>query len=94
MSRRRDRAIKEASLKHLRRIEGQVRGLIRLVEEDQRCPDIVTQVAAVRESLQSVSKRLLKDHLMHCATTAIKGNDETANEFLAELVELVGKIAR
>jgi DNA-binding FrmR family transcriptional regulator len=64
------------------------------VEEDRRFPDIVTQVAAVRESLQSVSKNLLKDHLMHCATTAIKGDGDTATEMFDELVELVGKIAR
>ncbi len=89
-----DKAIKDANLKHLRRIEGQIRGLIRLVEEDRYCSDIVTQVAAVRESLQSVSKNLLRNHLMHCASTAIREGGDTANQMFDELVELVGKIAR
>lgn len=89
-----DSAIKEANLKHLRRIEGQVRGLIRLVEDERYCADIVTQVSAVRESLQSVSKNLLRNHLMYCAATAIKEGGPKADDMLDELVDLVGKIAR
>ena len=89
-----DADIKQANLKHLRRIEGQVRGLIRLVEEDRYCADIVTQVSAVRESLQSVAKNLLRNHLKHCATAAIRKGKADANAMYDELVDLVGKIAR
>lgn len=89
-----DPAIKEANLKHLRRIEGQVRGLIRMVEEDRYCADIVTQVSAVRESLQSVSKNLLRNHLSHCAAAAVRAGGAEAESMFDELVALVGKIAR
>lgn len=84
--------IKTANLKHLSRIEGQVRGLIRMVEEDRYCADIVTQISAVRESLQSVAKNLLRNHLQHCAAAAI--GQGRADEMYDELVDLVGKIAR
>lgn len=87
-----DAAIKEANLKHLRRIEGQVRGVIRMVEEDRYCADIVTQVAAVRESLQSVSKNLLRNHLKHCATKALRSGGKESEEMLTELVDLVGRV--
>lgn len=89
-----DSDIKQANLTHLRRIEGQVRGLIRLVEEERYCADIVTQVSAVRESLQSVAKNLLRNHLEHCATAAIRKGKSDANAMYDELVDLVGKIAR
>ena len=89
-----DAGIKDANLKHLRRIEGQVRGILRMVEEDRYCADIVTQVAAVRESLQSVSKNLLRNHLRHCASAAVRAGGEEADEMFDELVDLMGKIAR
>lgn len=89
-----DASIKAANLKHLARIEGQVRGLIRMVDEDRYCADIVTQISAVRESLQSVAKNLLRNHLKHCASVAIQEKGDRADEMYDELVELVGKIAR
>lgn len=89
-----DAAIKAANLKHLARIEGQVRGLIRMVEEDRYCADIVMQVSAVRESLQSVAKNLLRNHLKHCASAAIREKGERADAMYDELVDLIGKIAR
>jgi CsoR family transcriptional regulator, copper-sensing transcriptional repressor len=89
-----DEAIKQANLKHLRRIEGQVRGIIRMVDEDRYCADIVTQIAAIRESLNSVSKNLLRNHLRHCASAAVRAGGGQADDMLDELVELVGKIAR
>ena len=89
-----DDEIKRANLTHLRRIEGQVRGLIRLVEEDRYCADIITQVSAVRESLQSVAKNLLRNHMKHCASSAIRKGQGDAAAMYDELVDLVGKIAR
>lgn len=89
-----DAAIKDANLKHLRRIEGQVRGVFRMVEEDRYCADIVTQVAAIRESLQSVSKNLLRNHLRHCASAAVRAGGDQADDMFDELVDLMGKIAR
>jgi len=89
-----DPEIKEANLKHLRRIEGQVRGVIRMIEEDRYCADIVTQVSAVRESLQSVAKNLLRNHLSHCAADAVRRGGLDADDMFDELVDLVGKIAR
>ena len=67
-----DPEIKDANLKRLRRIEGQVRGLQKMVEEDRYCPDIITQIASVQEALRGVGRQLLRNHLKHCATTAIK----------------------
>ena len=89
-----DADIKSANLKHLRRIEGQVAGIARMVEGDRYCTDIVTQIAAVRESLQSVAKNLLRNHLKHCAAAAIKSGPSKADVMYDELVDLVGKIAR
>src|SRR5260370_13695226 len=62
---------KDAYLKRLRRIEGQVRGLQRMVESDTYCIDILTQVSAVTRALQPVALRLVEDHLAHCVTQAI-----------------------
>jgi len=89
-----DASIKLANQKHLARIEGQVRGLIRMVEDDRYCADIVTQISAVRESLQSVAKNLLRNHLKHCAAAAIDAKGEQADAMYEELADLVGKIAR
>jgi CsoR family transcriptional regulator, copper-sensing transcriptional repressor len=89
-----DPSVKDANLKHLRRIEGQVRGIIRMVDEDRYCADIVIQIAAIRESLQSVSKNLLRNHLRYCAAEAVKAGGSRADGMYDELVDLVGKIAR
>ena len=67
-----DSDIKERNLKRLRRIEWQVRGLQKMVEEDRYCPDVITQIASVQEALRGVGRQLLRNHLKHCATTAIR----------------------
>ena len=84
-----DPAIKEANLKRLRRIEGQVRGLQKMVEDDRYCPDIITQIASVQEALRGVGRQLLRNHLKHCATSAIKSGPSEADRAYDELLELV-----
>lgn len=80
----------QASLvKRLRRIEGQVRGLQRMIEEDRYCADILTQIASVQEALGGVSKILLRNHLNHCVTDAIQSGDpKQTNQKFDELVKL------
>ena len=86
--------IKDANLKRLRRIEGQVRGLQKMVEEDRYCPDIVTQIASVQEALRAVGRQLLRNHLKHCATAAIKKGPKEADRTYDELLELITSISR
>src|SRR4249920_4113902 len=66
---------KQAVLNRLRRIEGQVRGLQRMVEEERYCADVLTQVQSVQEALRGVGRGLLHNHLKYCASTAIRSND-------------------
>jgi DNA-binding FrmR family transcriptional regulator len=81
-----------ALTKRLRRIEGQVRGLQRMVDEHRYCADILVQIASVQEALRSVGKLLLQNHLTHCAATAIRSGDAAeAERVVSELVELWGK---
>ncbi|MDI1289330.1 MAG: metal-sensitive transcriptional regulator [bacterium] len=87
-----DDALKAANLKHLRRIEGQVRGLAGMIEEDRYCADIITQVSAVRESLQTVARNLMRNHLQHCATKAMHDEGMTREAMVDELMELVAKL--
>lgn len=82
---------KARNLKRLRRIEGQVRGLQKMVEEDRYCADIMTQISSVHEALRAVGKELMKNHLRHCATTAIKSSDEEAGAMYDEIVDLMYK---
>lgn len=89
-----DPGLKDQNLKHLRRIEGQVRGIVKMVEGDRYCADVITQVAAVRESLQSVAKALLRNHIKHCATAAIRQGEEDAEAMYEEIVDLVGRMSR
>ena len=90
-----DSEIKQRNLKRLRRIEGQIRGLQRMVEEDRYCADIMTQVSSVHEALRGVGRELMRNHLKHCATTAIRSGDEGAAEGMYdELIELMYKHAR
>ena len=84
-----DPDIKHANLKRLRRIEGQIRGLHKMVEEDRYCPDIIAQVAAVQEALRGVGRQLLRHHLSHCATDAIGRGPEHADRAYDELLELM-----
>jgi len=83
--------IKNSNLKRLRRIEGQVRGLHKMVEEDRYCPDILMQVASVQEALKGVSRELVRNHLSHCARRALQGSDEQAQAAVEELVAVWSK---
>ena len=89
-----DPAIKDANLKRLRRIEGQIRGLQKMVEDDRYCPDIVTQIASVQEALRGVGRQLLRNHLKHCATTAIRKGPKEADRTSDELLALITSISR
>ncbi len=84
-----DADIKDANLKRLRRIEGQVRGLQKMVEEDRYCPDIITQIASVQEALRGVGRQLLRNHLKHCATTRDQEGQEGSRRHLRRVVGLV-----
>jgi DNA-binding FrmR family transcriptional regulator len=87
-----DPEIRTSNLKRLRRIEGQVRGLQRLVEEDRYCADILVQISSVQEALRSVGRALMKNHLRHCASEAIRdtasGRAEAMYEELLNLMDL------
>lgn len=89
-----DPEIRDRNLKRLRRIEGQVRGLQRMVEGDRYCADIMTQISSVHEALRGVGRELMRNHLRHCATTAIRAGDDTAETMYDELVEMMYKHAR
>ena len=81
--------------KRLLRIEGQVRGLSRMVEEDRYCIDIVTQISAVRAALRRVEEEVLKDHVAHCVEHAItSGNKADQREKIAELMAVIGRSDR
>lgn len=83
-----DPEIKERNLKRLRRIEGQIRGLQRMVEEERYCADILTQISSVHEALRSVGKELLRNHLKHCARAAIEAGGDEAERMYDELVDM------
>jgi DNA-binding FrmR family transcriptional regulator len=89
-----DPEIKDANLKRLRRIEGQIRGLQKMVEEDRYCPDVITQIASVQEALRGVGRQLLRNHLKHCATSAIRKGPKDADRTYDELLELITSISR
>ena len=86
--------IKARNLRRLRRIEGQVRGLHKMVEEDRYCAEIMTQISSVHEALRAVGRELMRNHLKHCATAAIKQGDGKANAMYDELVEMMYKHCR
>jgi DNA-binding FrmR family transcriptional regulator len=85
---------KDDYLKRLRRIEGQVRGLQRMVEEDTYCIDILTQVAAATRALQSVAIGLLEEHLGHCVTQALAEGGDTAAEKVREASDAIARLVR
>jgi DNA-binding FrmR family transcriptional regulator len=90
-----DPETKTAVLHRLRRIEGQVRGLQKMVEEERYCADVLTQVSSVQEALRGVSRAMLHNHLKHCATEAIRSGDPgRAEAMYEELVELMHRSAR
>jgi DNA-binding FrmR family transcriptional regulator len=87
--------IKASCAKRLSRIEGQVRGLSRMVEEDRYCIDIVTQIAAVRAALRRVEEEILRDHVAHCVEHAIaSGNKADQRRKIEELMDVVGRAER
>ena len=86
-----DPDVKERNVKRLRRIEGQVRGIQKMVDEDRYCADIMTQISAVQEALRSVGRELMRNHLKHCATTAIRSGESEAEAMYDEIVELMYK---
>lgn len=85
---------RERNLKRLRRIEGQIRGLHKMVEDDRYCADILTQISSVQEALRAVGRELLRNHLKHCATSAIKVGSDEAEAMYDELVDLMYKNTR
>ena len=87
-----DPEIKTAALTRLRRIEGQVRGLQRMVDEERYCPEILTQMASVQEALRAVARSLMRNHLEHCVATAHGSSD--AKRVYNELLELIFRQSR
>jgi CsoR family transcriptional regulator, copper-sensing transcriptional repressor len=85
---------KDAYVKRLRRIEGQVRGLQRMVENDEYCIDILTQIAAATKALQAVSLGLLDEHLRHCVAQALTQDGEGADEKVREASEAIARLVR
>ncbi|ANC32272.1 metal-sensitive transcriptional regulator [Isoptericola dokdonensis] len=85
---------KVAYLKRMRRIEGQVRGIARMIDEDVYCIDILTQVSAVTKALQSVSLALVEDHLGHCVVDAARASDEAAAAKVKEATAAIGRLVR
>lgn len=89
-----DAGIKAGNLKRLRRVEGQVRGLQKMIEDDRYCADILTQIASVQEALRAVGRQLMRNHLKHCATHAIRSGPEKAEAMYDELVDMIYKSSR
>ena len=84
-----DPDVKARNLTRLRRIEGQIRGLQKMVDEDRYCADILTQISSVHEALRGVGRELMRNHLKHCATGAIRTGGSEADEMYDELVDLM-----
>jgi DNA-binding FrmR family transcriptional regulator len=90
-----DPEIKRAVLTRLRRIEGQMRGLQKMVDEERYCADVLAQVSSAQEALRGVSRSLLHNHLKHCASEAIRSEDPERSEAMyQELLELVFRATR
>jgi DNA-binding FrmR family transcriptional regulator len=90
-----DANAKGSVLKRLQRIEGQVRGIARMVEEERYCIDLVTQISAVRAALRRVEEEILRDHVAHCVENAIaSGNKTEQRRKVAELMDVLGRAAR
>jgi DNA-binding FrmR family transcriptional regulator len=89
-----DEDVKNRTLARLRRIEGQVRGLQKMVAEERYCADVLTQISSVNEALRAVGRELMRNHLKHCATHAIKKGAGEADAMYDELVDLMHKHLR
>ena len=90
-----DPETKAGNLRRLRRLEGQIRGLQKMVNEDRYCPEIMVQISAAQEALRTVGRELMRNHLRHCVTKAVaEGPAGQANTMYDELVELIYKHSR
>ncbi len=86
---------KQAVTTRLRRIEGQVGGLLRMIEEDRYCVDVLTQIAAVRAALHKVEEQILRDHVGHCVADAfVSGGVNAQRHKVEELIEAIGRMTR
>ncbi|MTE23574.1 metal-sensing transcriptional repressor [Microbacterium sp. ZXX196] len=85
---------KDRVLARLRRIEGQVRGIHRMVDEEKYCIDILTQVSATTKALESVALGLLDDHLSHCVADAVREGGQVADEKLTEASDAIARLVR
>ena len=86
-----DPDIKAANLRRLARVEGQVRGVRQMVEDERYCADILDQIAAVQQAMRAVAREVLRNHLEHCARNALAGSDDDAQAMRAELLKLFDK---
>ena len=89
-----DPDIKERNQKRLRRIEGQVRGLQKMVSEDRYCPEIMVQIASVHEALRAVGRELMRNHLRHCVAQAVRAGGSEAEATYDELLDLIYATSR
>jgi DNA-binding FrmR family transcriptional regulator len=89
-----DAGAKRRNLARLRRIEGQVRGLEKMVQDDRYCADVLIQISAVHQALRSVGRELMRNHLKHCATAAMMGTEESAYAMHDEILALMYKHVR
>ncbi|SDB90240.1 DNA-binding transcriptional regulator, FrmR family [Sanguibacter gelidistatuariae] len=85
---------KEDYLKRLRRVEGQVRGIARMVDEDTYCIDVLTQISAVTKALQAVSIGLVEDHLSHCVVHAAQSSEEEGQAKVREAADAIARLVR
>jgi DNA-binding FrmR family transcriptional regulator len=89
-----DPELRDRNLARLRRIEGQVRGVHRMVEEERYCPDILVQIASIQEALRGVSREVMRNHLTHCAAHAERTGGDAAEEMRGELLDLIFRYLR
>jgi len=85
---------KDAYLKRLRRIEGQVRGIARMIEDDKYCIDVLTQVSAATKALEAVALGLLDEHLKHCVTEAVAQGGDVADRKVAEASAAIARLVK
>ncbi len=87
--------LRRKTLARLARIEGQVRGLARMIEDDRYCVDVVIQIAAVRAALKKVEEAVLRDHVAHCVANALDSGDEAERtQKISELMDVFGRLGR
>jgi DNA-binding FrmR family transcriptional regulator len=85
---------KDAYLKRMRRIEGQVRGIAKMIEGDEYCIDVLTQVSAVNKALEAVALGLLDEHLKHCVTEAVAEGGQVADDKVAEASAAIARLVK